>query len=79
MLWRERDEIYPTPPKLVVRPSIVLWRERVKNEFEQSTPHVQTQTSSFGDIGQLHDLFKSGAITQDEFDEQKKKILGKAA
>jgi hypothetical protein len=53
--------------------------QRVRNEFEQSIAHVQTQASSLGDIGQLHELFKAGAITQEEFDEQKKKILVKAA
>ena len=31
------------------------------------------------DLGKFHELLKSGAITQEEFDQQKKKILGKVA
>lgn len=42
----------------------------------QSAP---APTSSTTEIGKLHELLKSGALTQDEFESEKKKILGKAS
>ena len=34
---------------------------------------------NLNDLGKLHELFKAGAITQEEFDQQKQKVLKKAA
>jgi hypothetical protein len=41
-------------------------------------PHSDS-SYNLNDLGKLHELFKSGAITQEEFDQQKQKILSKAA
>ncbi len=49
--------------------------------FEKTAPNKSNDQSSnvINDLGKLHELLKSGAISQDEFDQQKKHLLGTAA
>jgi hypothetical protein len=47
---------------------------------DELIPKQQSDTIyDLNDLGKLHELCKSSAITQEEFDQQKKKILRKAA
>jgi hypothetical protein len=43
--------------------------------MENSSPNASSSENSLEKIGQLKQLLDSGAITQDEFDEKKKKLM----
>lgn len=51
----------------------------VKSPDELIPKQQSSTTYDLNDLGKLHELCKAGAITQEEFDQQKKKILRKAA
>jgi len=50
-----------------------------KSPIADLPPKKHESISNLGDLEKLHELFKSGALTQDEFDSEKKKILKRAA
>jgi hypothetical protein len=46
---------------------------------QTKTPTPCKTSDNAAEIANLHDLLKSGALTQEEFDAEKKKNLGRAA
>jgi hypothetical protein len=45
------------------------------NLMENSSPNASSSDNTLEKIGQLKQLLDSGAITQEEFDEKKKKLM----
>ncbi len=61
------------------RYEVALGKLKHNRSFQTQGQVVATPTGSSSEVAKLHDLLKSGALTQEEFDSEKKKILGKAA
>ena len=57
----------------------LLARQFLAGTIQSSRPILATVPTNTDELAKLHGLLKTGALTQQEFDAEKKKILGKAS
>ncbi len=67
LLIKNRDEMYESISKLIV--------ERQNKETKAETV-IKQETSNADELKKYKDLLDSGVITQDEFEQKKKQLLG---